>query len=107
MRAERATLKLKFRNEWMNERNILGFKLCTEAKNFYRHPQWQCHSYPQKQLSQLKNQWFFYNDLFQSLIYKYSGIYISWNAQEYVAPIQHTNLQVDVKVDDLPFESLR
>ena len=31
----RITLKPKFWNEWMNEKNILGFKLCTEAeKNF-------------------------------------------------------------------------
>ena len=78
-----------------------------KPRDFFRRTQWLCHSYPQKQLSQLKNQLFFYNDLFQSLIYKYSGMHISWNAHEYVAPIQHTNLQVDVKVDDLPFESLR
>ena len=37
-RAERAKLKPKFLNEWMNEKNILGFKLCTEAEKFVQMP---------------------------------------------------------------------
>ena len=34
LKIARAALKLKFWNEWMNERNILGFKLCAEAEKF-------------------------------------------------------------------------
>ena len=41
--AKRAPLKLKFLNEWMNEKNILGFKLCAEAENFFQTP-WISHS---------------------------------------------------------------
>ena len=36
--AERAALKPNFLNEWINEKNILGFKLCTEAENFFQTP---------------------------------------------------------------------
>ena len=36
--AERALLKPEFWNEWMNEKNILGFKLCAEAENFFQMP---------------------------------------------------------------------
>ena len=36
--AERAALKPNFLNEWINEKNILGFKLCAEAKIFFLTP---------------------------------------------------------------------
>ena len=35
MCAECATPKPKYWNEWMIEKNILGFKLCTEATQFF------------------------------------------------------------------------
>ena len=36
--AERGALKPKFWNEWMNEKHILGFKLCAEAEIFFQTP---------------------------------------------------------------------
>ena len=38
VRAERTTRKLKFWNKQMNEKNILVFKLCDEAKNNFQTP---------------------------------------------------------------------
>ena len=38
LKIERGVLKPKFLNEWMNERNILGFILCAEAENFIQTP---------------------------------------------------------------------
>ena len=38
VRAERAVLKPKFWNEWMNEKNILGFILCAEAEKIFQTP---------------------------------------------------------------------
>ena len=40
VRTERAVLKPKFWNEWMNEKDILGFKLCTEVEKNFQTP-WQ------------------------------------------------------------------
>ena len=36
--AERAALKPNFLNEWINEKNILGFKLCAEAEKNFQTP---------------------------------------------------------------------
>ena len=46
-RGQRAVLKQKFWNEWMNEKTILGLKLCTETqKIFFKRPEqassWTC-----------------------------------------------------------------
>ena len=49
-RAERGALKPKFLNEWMNERNILGFILCAEAKKFFQTPCW---------VRELRYSWYF------------------------------------------------
>ena len=38
----RAPLKPKFCFEWMNVKNILGFKLCAEAEKFFQTP-WSEH----------------------------------------------------------------
>ena len=39
--AKRVALKPNFLNEWMNEKNILGFKLITEADNFFFQTPWK------------------------------------------------------------------